>query len=248
MATTSKSFTAKSAGTALLLKPTETANYSLSGTFDQVLQLEKSRDGGQTWEIVVSKDGVAASGSTTNLTSKAFLLRWSSVSVGGTPGTAVTSIATKTVGEKRIVGVDGAKVGATAGWTVNAAANTSLATCAAGETGATLVLPIPGLKVGDVVKGFNIIGQIESAGGAATLDADLRVHTAAAADVADASVGAIAQVAVTADTLLSEDTAGVVLADRKIAEGETLYCLLTATTASATDIAIQGAGIVTLGS
>lgn len=138
--------------------------------------------------------------------------------------------------------IAGSKVGATAGWVVNAGANVSLATLPASQTASTLVIPITyPFKVGTQIKGFSIVGQIESAGGTVTLTADLRKHTAAAADVADASVGAIrANVSVTADAVLSNTNAGRGGLTEVVAAGETFYILVTATTAASTDIALQG--------
>jgi len=136
------------------------------------------------------------------------------------------------------IGVAGAKVGGTSGWTVAAADDISLATVAASETAGTLVVPINiPLKVGWTITAFSVVGQIESAGGTATLDADLRKHTAAAGDVADASVGAITQISVTADTAFDDEKTGLA---EVVAADETFYVLLTATTAASTDVALMG--------
>ena len=110
---------------------------------------------------------------------------------------------------------------------------------AASITGKKFCVPLTGLKVGDKIIGFRILGQIESAGNAATLDADLRKVTHAAADVTDASVGAITQVAAsTEDVDVDEEktftTAEIVAADY------CYYVLVTGTTAAATDIAVVG--------
>lgn len=130
------------------------------------------------------------------------------------------------------------KVGATPGWTVAAAANTALVTCAASQTAATLVMPIKvPLKVGWTITGFSVIAQIESAGGTVTLDANLRKHTNAAADATDTSVGSITQVSVTADTAVAASKTGL---SEVVAADETFYILFTATTAASTDIALQG--------
>ena len=132
------------------------------------------------------------------------------------------------------------KVGATAGWAVNGAANLSEATLPASQTGSTLVVPIYGLKVGDVLTGFKVSAQIESAGGAVTVDADLRKMTNAAGDPTDASVGAITQVAVTADTAVATAKTGL---GETVAFGEFFYVLITATTAASTDIRFLGLSV-----
>lgn len=148
------------------------------------------------------------------------------------------------ISQKRITNAAGqAKAGATAGWVVAAGADTALVTCPASQTGATLVVSINGLKVGDTITGFHLVGQIESAGGTVTVDADLRKHTAAAADVSDASVGAITQLSVTADTIMSASNTRKASLSEVVAADETFYVLLTATTAALTDIALQGVAL-----
>lgn len=133
------------------------------------------------------------------------------------------------------------KAGATAGWAVNGATNLGeLATLPQSQTGSTLVLRVTGLKVGWTVTGFKVVLQIESAGGTVTVDADLRKQTNAAADPADASIGAITQVSVTADTAVAAEKTGL---SEVIAASEWLYILITATTAATTDIRLLGATV-----
>lgn len=139
----------------------------------------------------------------------------------------------------------GAKVGATAGWAPAATDNVHLITLPASQTGSTLVVPISGLKVGWTITSYHLIGQIESAGGTVTVDADLRKQTAAAADVTDASIGAITQLSVTADTIMSaSNTAKTLSTPEVIGADETFYLLITGTTAASTDIALQGVAVV----
>ena len=136
------------------------------------------------------------------------------------------------------------KAGTTAGWVVAAGNNVNLATVPASQTASTFVLPIMGLKVGDTVTGFSLVGQIESAGNAVTIDADLRKQTAVAADVTDASLGTMTQISVTADTAITAANSLDTLATAEVmADGETLYLLITATTGASTDIALQGVTI-----
>lgn len=131
-----------------------------------------------------------------------------------------------------------AKAGATAGWSIGAATNLPyMATVAASQTGATLVVPIDMLHVGDTITGFKVVAQIESAGGTVTLDADLRAITNVAAEPTDASIGAITQVSVTADTAVAAEKTGLT---EVVAANKTYYALLTATTAASTDIILLG--------
>lgn len=134
-----------------------------------------------------------------------------------------------------------AKVGAAAGWTVGAADNLPyIGTVAASQTAATLVVPIDGLHIGDTITGFKVIAQIESAGGAVTLDGALRAVTNVAAEPTDASIGSMTQVGVSADTASAQEKTGL---SEVVTSGKTYYLLLTATTAASTDIILQACEI-----
>jgi hypothetical protein len=131
-----------------------------------------------------------------------------------------------------------AKVGATAGWTFGAGDNIGrLAVLPAGQTAATLVVPVHGLPVGSKIIAFNLLGQIESAGNAATLDASLRKLTVAAADLTDASVEAMTQISVTADTAVGvANGLKTLTAVETVDQDDSFYILITGTTAASTDI------------
>jgi len=133
-----------------------------------------------------------------------------------------------------------AKAGATAGWVVGAGANLFEWTLPASQTASTLVIPVDGLKVGWTITAFGLNCQIESAGGTVTLDAALRSLTNLAADPTDASVGAITQVSVTADTKSEPQKTG--LADVVEAD-ERFYILVTGTTAASTDVRCLNANV-----
>ena len=141
----------------------------------------------------------------------------------------------------------GAKVGTTAGCVVAAADNkNSLARCPASQTAATLVVPITGLRVGWIITGYYLVGQIESGGNTATVDAAMRKQTTAAADLTDGAVtnGAITQVSVTADTIISSANAGVTGVSDTIGADETFYVLITITTAASTDVDLQAVNVI----
>lgn len=166
------------------------------------------------------------------------------VTAAGTLG--VTGVFTPSGGvartaQKRLYQV-GAKVGATSGWLVNAADNkNSLGRLPASQTGSTLVIPLDGLKVGDSITAYHLVGQIESAGGICTVDASLRKQTAAAADLSDGEVaaGGMTQLSVTADTIMSSTNTAKSVTSDTVGADETFYLLLTATTAASTDIDLQ---------
>ena len=151
-------------------------------------------------------------------------------------GITNTGVAVRAGVEKQIG--NRAKAGTTAGWTVGAGDNLPyMGTVAASQTGSTLVVPVDCLKVGDTITSFKVVAQIESASGAVTLDADLRAITNVAAEPTDASIGAITQVSVTADTAVASAKTGLT---EVVAANKTYYVLLTATTAAATDIILLG--------
>jgi hypothetical protein len=146
-------------------------------------------------------------------------------------GAFIRTAITKQVGTR-------AKVGAAAGWVLGAADNLPyFATMAQSQTAGTLVIPIDGLKIGDTITGFRIVAQVESAGGAVTIDAILRAVTNVAAEPTDAAIGTgMTQVSVTADTAASQVKTGLT---ETVTSGKTYYLLVTATTAATTDIILQ---------
>lgn len=130
--------------------------------------------------------------------------------------------------------------GAAAGWILVDAAG--LVRCPAAETGVTFIIPITGLHLGDTLQGVSLIGQVESAGGNATMVLSVRKGIAAVADFTDAELDTANMGTITADTLLSSAGTPVAVTGlaEVLAEGELLYALLTATTAASTDIAVSG--------
>lgn len=146
-------------------------------------------------------------------------------------------------GIEKILVHDG-KVGATSGWTVRAAADAWLSTVAQSQTAATLVLPIPGLKRGDAIVGWHLIGQIESGGNTVTVDSALNRHDAVAADVTTTAVASATQLSVTGDRAMTETNTKKALESYQhqiVDDGETYFLLLTVTTGASCDVALQGA-------
>lgn len=131
---------------------------------------------------------------------------------------------------------EGAKVGATAGWNVEAADDLAyLASLPASQTGSTLIIPITGLEIGAVVTTVNLVGRIESAGNTVTLDAEVRRHTAAAGAIGDAQVSTMTQIVATADTLLDGTNASQSPAET-VSNLESLYVKVTGTTGALTGV------------
>lgn len=140
-----------------------------------------------------------------------------------------------------------AKVGTTAGWVVAAADNLGkLATIPASQTASTLVIPLSGFNVGDIITQFAINGSIQSAGNTGTLLADLRMLTAAAAGATDSSLGVMAAaLSVVTDTIVSIANATKILAAaHTVLAGESFYVLITATTDAAVTEEIQSVSLI----
>lgn len=261
--TLAKSFTAVGLGGAIGIREGKSLDYAVSGTFVGTVKITYSPNG-TSWSPILTISA-AASGRLEKLPAGQYRFECTAF----TSGTIVTSVATVADTIREFKSNDGttllkitedsvenlkrtsqvmnisagglSKVGATSGWVVGAADNISLVTCPAAQTASTLVVRVPNLKVGSIITGFNLVGQIESGGNTATVDANLRVMTAAAADVVDASVDSITQLSVTADSIMSSANAGKTLTTPKtVGADENYYVLITATTAAATDIALQG--------
>lgn len=137
-----------------------------------------------------------------------------------------------------ISAMDGA-AGATAGWAVTGS-DDGAARLPVSQTDATLVVPLRGLRVGDKITAVRAIGQVESAGANVTLVMSVRKSTAAVADITDAEIGTANVGTLTADTLISASVLEVAALAETLSELESLYVLLTGTTAALTDIAITG--------
>jgi hypothetical protein len=242
MATAAVSFTAVGSGAAIAVPAGALVNYRLSGTFVATLILERSFDGGLSWDLVGSF--AAATSGQIHSFSRA-LYRWRCSAF--TSGTAVTACEEDFANlERRLFSAPG-KVGATAGWVSGGGAvNTGLAgTLPASQTNSTLVLPITGLKEGERIVGFHLLGQVESAGATASINCDLRKHSAIAADVGDASLGALGSTAFIADAKLDEtNTKKILDAAEPVAKDATYYALITGTTAALTDFALMGIAVL----
>lgn len=137
------------------------------------------------------------------------------------------------------------KVAGAAGWAVRAAANSFMCTVAQSQTAGTLAMPLPNLKKGDKIIGFDIIGQIDSGGNTATLDCQLYESLPVlGASTHTAITGTdMTQVSVSADTKLSKANTRKSFTEqyqKVVAEDAAYFALLTATTGATTDIEVIG--------
>lgn len=163
-------------------------------------------------------------------------------SAPGETGTLVESDALAVLSSRQmVIPICGnAKVGATAGWVITGGTNICHATLPASQTNSTLVVPITGVNIGDTVTDVSVDGQVESAGGNVTLVMSVRKITTAAAAIVDAEIGTDNVGTLTADTVISSSNLAVTGLSEVLAAGETLYVLLTGTTAASTDIDLTG--------
>ena len=130
------------------------------------------------------------------------------------------------------------RAGATAGWVVTGA-DTAAATVPASTTAATLITPLVGIKAGDTLVDFSSAGQIDSTGATVTFDSELFRLTASASGVTSVSLGAITQVSVTADTLLSATNTKKTLATPYVATAnDSFYVKTTVTTGLVSSVAL----------
>jgi hypothetical protein len=246
MSVVTKDFTAAGNGDAFTLPPGRSASYAVAGTFTGFAKLQRSNTQGQTWQT--EKQGAADTGISGTVKNEGTSDLWLRFVVEDTDsetpvtGTVETSLADVPVGVRKIILNAGAasKAGTSSGWATAAVDSKSLATLAASLSSKALVVPVPGLAVGDTIVGFHLVGQIESAGNAVVVDAALRKHTAAAADVADAAVASMTQLSVSADTILSAANTRKGNIEEVVGIDETFYILITGTTLGSTDIALQG--------
>lgn len=133
--------------------------------------------------------------------------------------------------------------GETAGWvaTDTLDADECLARLPASQTASTWIIPITGLDVGDTITAFSVVGQIERGGGTVTLDAELFVHVAVAADPSNTSLGAITQISKTADYAVNDSK--TLATEQLVAANESYYLLVTGTTPASCDIALMSATV-----
>lgn len=233
----------------LTVQPGKAADYSVSGTFTGFITLQRSDNGGATWETVVAgAEDTGFSGQVRNESKGDQRYRYLAEDTDGETamtGTAVTTLGDANLDAEKVIYNAGAlaKAGTASGWATAAEDSKSLATLAASLSDKVLVVPITGLKVGDRITGFHLIGQVESGGNDVVIDAALTRHTSAAADVSDTTVASMAQLTVAADTVLSKTNTRKAALDEMVTEDRTHFVLITATTLGSTDIALQGVAV-----
>lgn len=169
--------------------------------------------------------------------------------IAGTKVAEISSSGVLSAGT-RLISAGNGVIGATAGFALPSAhsgfTNACIAGCPASQTASTFTIPVEGLKVGERIVSYAVIGQIESGGNGVTVDASLMKATVAAANITVATIGDITQVSVIADTALSSTNAGKTLATPEtVAADEQYYVLLTVTTGASCDVQIAGITITT---
>jgi hypothetical protein len=270
MAAVNHSFTAVEAGPGIQVRAGEQITADLSGTFSATLVVERTFDGGQTYETVATYTDTA-NATFTNDTSDAGVYRFRCDAY--TSGTAVTSLTDVSEVLKEFFDQDGAavmqiveggvtfplavnrsarkyvynggwKAGSAAGWVVAAGDDRLLATLPANQTASKLIVPIASPRVEDVIKAFFVQGRIESAGSTVTLDAKLVCHQIGTAAILDVTKGTMSQISATADTSVNEANSRTTpTADQTIAIDKAYFIEITATTGADGGVEIMGIGV-----
>lgn len=135
------------------------------------------------------------------------------------------------------------RVGATAGWVLTAIDN-SKATLAASQTSSTLVIPITGLKVGDIITGYGLLGMINTnnTGNSVTINTALHSIQAISGSSTDTAISNATTSQVGNANFVFNSTSGNMSGlSVTVAVDTTYYILVTGTTAAATTAAIHGA-------
>lgn len=207
------------------------ANYVLTEPYEAVIIRHDGQTGaGHGWFVIATNKQGILNGDNTFSGANTF------------SGTTTHTGAVVRTGRQIVVPVCGnAKAGATAGWVITAGTNIAHATLPAGETGSTLVIPLLGLEVGNTLTAVAVTGQVESGGNNVTLTMDVRKLTSAAAALTDASLGTDDVGTLVADTELNDNGGALKVSglSEVIGSDESVYVLLTGTTAAATDIDIM---------
>lgn len=238
-----KTFSGVSAGSWLPVAEGGSLDYTMAesgGTFAGTMLLEYSANGAAPISTakILTTTGIRSE-RVTGLRAGYYRLNCTAFTSGNTVGTIIQVTDVTTIIIPAMMG----KAGATSGWLPIAGDNVALATLPASKAASTLIIPVPDLQAGRTITAFGLLGQIESAGGAATLDCELRKQTSAAADVVDASVATMTQLAIAIDTSVTAANATKSGLTEVIGPSDSYYLKVTGTTAALTDIALLAATI-----
>jgi hypothetical protein len=242
----SKSFTALENGGAISVQNKGVLNYSVSGTFSGTVVLQKSTNGGLTWESVLSATA-STSGSifVENMGGNQASFRF--VCTVFSSGTIVTSLYDVSANVKKVI-ISGAEGGVSSGLASGwVSPNYGYASLPAGETDSELIVPVSGLKVGTQLVGYYLQGRFESAGNAVSLVSIPSLVSPTASSVNDNSLPGTSTITIsgTADTLLSQaNSYGNI--NYTLKDGDNPYFYFTGTTAASTGIFLTGIVLLVL--
>lgn len=241
----SKSFTAVGNGAAISVNHDGYLVYSVSGTFSGTVILEKSLNGGASWEQIVSKTAAASDSLQLDNKGQNALVRFRCSAF--TSGTIVTSIFSRTAKEQEILipagsyGVVGS--GFASGWNAPSAAETFNAIeLPAAQTDAEVIITFPALKVGTKILGLYLNGRFESAGNAASFTASVaKADLSSAAIVGETNVHLNSlSLSASADTLISKSNSLIAI-NEVVSPTESMHVYILGTTAASTKIFISSA-------
>lgn len=136
-------------------------------------------------------------------------------------------------GTRNVTFTGPARPGAGAGWTLPADNTGVMAHLPHNVASATLIIPLPGLRVGDTIENFYLTGSIKATGSGFTsniLAAELHSIVPTAGVLTDTVVNAFGgAVSVAVDTLMDASAYASSGSAHVVADGETLYLYIDAT-------------------
>jgi hypothetical protein len=249
----SKSFTATGNGTILNTTVGQQVNYATSGTFVGTWAVRCTDNNGASYTTLATGTGVASGSVVADPSPNHTASPGARCDVvfqcdAYTSGTIVCALNLTEPATVRGLIQMGGKVGGTAGFTAGGTANaadTFLLACPASQTAATAVIPVTGLKAGDIIDSFNLIGEGVFTGTGSTIDVALRSQAATAGVITDALVSSMTQfVSATANVILNAaNTKRLLVEETTVAANTTYYLLITVTTAAGDSIKIVGANV-----
>lgn len=244
----SKTFGATGSTTVLISKYQYSFYYSIASNTASTILLEKSNNGGTSWSTVSTFTNANGTGVIKNLDVGSSTVQYRfrcSAYTSGSPVAKLNEIPFYPNGKeaKRMQFSAGglSKRLTASAFSIDNSATSSLVTLAASQTDAKMIFHVPGLPVGSVVKGFNLVGQAESAGNNISMDASFAVATSVSTDVSEATHESMTRLSLTDDAVIgAANTEKIFSEPRVLNEDENMYIILTVTTAASTDLALQG--------
>lgn len=221
--------------------------YSVASNAGATIVLERSGNGGVTWSTVLTFTNTTGAGVIKNEDVGSAMVKYRfrvTAYTSGSPTVKLNELPFYPNGKagKRVMvpAMTNYKFATSNGFSSNV--NTSsLITLPASKTDAKLLINLPQLPVGSVIKAFNLVGQVESGGNNISMDATIASALSVSGDVVETSEESMTRFSSTTDDVLGyTNTEKILAAPLVVYEDMNLFLILTGTTGSATDVALQG--------